>query len=62
MARAWTEQESNKHRKVLERLYVKENKTIREIGVILGIREQGVFRRMQKLGITRSNQNPPSVE
>ncbi|MDP3772303.1 MAG: LAGLIDADG family homing endonuclease [bacterium] len=38
-------------RKELNRLYTVENKTIREVGKILGIAEQTVFQRIQRLGI-----------
>lgn len=51
MARRWTPDEEREKFLELRRLYVVENKTIAEIGHILGIAEQTVFQRMQRLGI-----------
>lgn len=51
MARAWSQKEIEFYYKELTELYVKQNKTIAEIGKILSIGEQTVYQRMQKLGI-----------
>lgn len=47
----WTIQEENKYRKELYGLYVKQNKTIAEIGKILNISDKTVFQRLERLGI-----------
>lgn len=46
MARAWTNEEKRVYKEELERLYLQENKTIKEIGVILNIAPQTVFKRL----------------
>lgn len=51
MARRWTSVEEREKLSELRRLYVVENKTIGEVGRILGIAEQMVFQRMQRLGV-----------
>lgn len=51
MARRWTLEEENRYRLELTELYVVQNKSIGEIGVILKIQESGVFKRMERLGI-----------
>lgn len=51
MPRRWTiEEENEKHNELIE-LYINQNKTIGEIGQILGIAEQTVFDRMKRLNI-----------
>lgn len=51
MARRWTLEEETLYRDELRALYVDDNKTIHQIGRILGIGESTVFKRMQRLGI-----------
>ncbi|MBI2055941.1 MAG: hypothetical protein HYT37_00995 [Candidatus Sungbacteria bacterium] len=51
MGARWTKEEEQKYREELLHLYVEENKPIKEIGSILGIAEQTVFQRMQRLEI-----------
>lgn len=51
MPKKWSEREKCKKYKELYKLYVRENKTIGEISIILGIAEQTVFKRLQKFGI-----------
>lgn len=46
MARKWTEHEKGKYTKELKQLYIRENKTIKEIAVLLGIAPQTVFKRL----------------
>jgi len=43
MAKAWTKIEKNKYKKELQKLYIKQNLSIKEIGKILDIAEQTVF-------------------
>lgn len=47
MARAWTKTEKEIHTKELNKLYVLENKTIKEIANILDVVPQTVFKRLQ---------------
>ena len=51
MARRWSTKEENKYRSQLYKLYVKQNKSLREVSKVLGISEQAVFRRLGRLGI-----------
>ncbi len=51
MPKCWTIEEENEKRQELGELYVKQNKTIAEVGKILGIAEQTVFDRMKRLNI-----------
>ena len=51
MARRWTEKEEKEKRKELKNLYVKENKTISEIGDILHIGQSTVHQRLIRLNI-----------
>lgn len=51
MARRWNKSEENKFRHELTNLYVKENKTIGQIAIILGVSESTVFQRLGRLGI-----------
>jgi len=51
MARRWNKKEEDFYRSELKNLYIKENKTIGEIAVILGISEPTVFLRLKRLGI-----------
>lgn len=51
MARRWTKKEENEKRKELKNLYVKENKTISEIGDILHIGQATVYDRLLRLNI-----------
>ena len=45
MAKRWTKREEDKYRSELFNLYVKQNKSLREISKVLGISEQTVFKR-----------------
>jgi len=51
MPRRWTIKEENRHRKVLENLYIKKNLTIFEVGNILGIDYRIVYARLKRLNI-----------
>jgi hypothetical protein len=51
MASAWTEKEKKIFKKGLHDLYVVKNLTINEVGNILGIAPQTVFKRLKILGI-----------
>ncbi len=51
MARLWTPEEESYHRERLTQLYIKDNKTIREVGKALGIADSTVFKRLERLGI-----------
>lgn len=56
MPKPWTKLEEKKNKEVLVDLYIKQNKTINEIGNILNLSYKTVFKRMKKLGI-RSTPN-----
>ena len=51
MGRRWTIGEERQKLTELKRLYVRENKTIGEIGHILGVAPQTVFQRLRRLGL-----------
>ncbi len=51
MARRWDKKEEKKYREELIDLYVKKNKALGEIALILGLAEQTVFQRLGRLGI-----------
>lgn len=51
MPHRWTSVEECQKATELRRLYVRENRTIGEIGKLLGIAEQTVFQRLERLGI-----------
>lgn len=51
MAQRWTPTEEQNKFKKLQQLYVKENKTIGEIGSILGLAQSTVFQWIKRLGI-----------
>lgn len=51
MARRWTKEEENKYRSELCSLYIKKNKSLREISKMLGIPEPTIFKRLARLGI-----------
>lgn len=51
MARRWTKKEENKYRRELVRIYIKQNKSLREASRILDISEKTVFKRLIRLGI-----------
>ena len=51
MARRWTTKEEAKCRSELFRLYIKQNKSLREVSKILGMPESTVFRRLKRLDI-----------
>ncbi|MCK9352040.1 MAG: LAGLIDADG family homing endonuclease [Candidatus Paceibacterota bacterium] len=54
MGRRWAKEEEEKKRKELRFLYVKQNKTINEVGLLLKIAPQTVFQRLQRLNIPTS--------
>lgn len=58
MARKWTKNEEKENHAELRRLYVTQNKSIREISLILNIAQQTVFQRLVRLGI----QTNPSLK
>ncbi len=51
MAIRWTREEEKRYHYELSSLYVKQNKSLGEIAVILGLSEQAVFKRLERLGI-----------
>jgi len=51
MPARWTSQEEKEKRKELEHLYIEKKKTIFEIAEVLGMSWQGVYCRIQRLGI-----------
>ncbi len=51
MAKRWTKEEEQIKRQELKSLYVKQNRTIGEIGKILGLAENSVYDRLVRLGI-----------
>ena len=51
MARRWTEKEEILKRKELIKLYVEDNKSIREIAIILNIAQSSVYDRLLRLRI-----------
>ena len=51
MARKWTTTEESVYRAELNQLYVLENKTIKEAGMVLGLAEQTIFKRLKRLNI-----------
>jgi DNA-binding transcriptional regulator WhiA len=57
MARKWTRDEKKFYRFQLIKLYIEENKTINEIGLILDISPSGVFDRLKRLNIPTIPQN-----
>src|SRR3989338_5989963 len=51
MARRWTKEEETKYHSELIYLYIRQNKSLREVSKILGMPESTVFRRLKRLGI-----------
>ncbi len=51
MPRKWSAEEKKKHTLLLKKLYIKENKSINEIGKLLCISEKTVFKRLKHLNI-----------
>lgn len=51
MTRRWTKKEENKYRSELLCLYIKQNKSLREISRALDVPESTVFQRMKRLNI-----------
>lgn len=47
----WSEKEKKQNRSILYRLYIKENKTIKEIGIILQVSEKTIYKRLKTLNI-----------
>jgi len=60
MAKKWTIEENGRHFFLLNRLYIKENKTIGEIGKLLNRSEQTIFGRLKRLGIKTIPQLKPN--
>lgn len=60
MPRRWTRIEENILRKELKELYVRQNKTIGEIAILLGLADQTVFQRLQRLGISSHPERKPT--
>ena len=56
MARRWTPEEERSYHDELHDLYVTQNKSISEIGAIVGITYKGVFGRLKRLGIPTNPQ------
>ncbi len=52
MSRRWTIKEENKKRRELIELYERQNKTIKEVGKILGVAESTVFGQLKRLNIS----------
>lgn len=57
MARRWNKTEEKLYKAQLIELYIRQNKTIAEIGILLKIAESTVFDRLNRLGIPPSPQN-----
>lgn len=51
MAKRWIKREEDKYRSELVYLYVKKNKSLREVSRILGILESTIFLRLKRLGV-----------
>ena len=51
MARRWNTNEEDYYRRELQELYVRQNKSLREVAAALRIAEQTVFQRLQRLNI-----------
>ena len=51
MPQKWTLEEKKKQSTLLQELYVRENKTISEIGALLCVSEKTVFKRLKLLNI-----------
>lgn len=51
MPKKWNTIEKEKKRVILEKLYIKENKTIKEIGLLLILSEKTIFKRLLMLDI-----------
>lgn len=57
MARQWTLKEEELHRVEMERLYVRENRTISEIARLLNISDSGVYDRLLRLNVKTCRSN-----
>lgn len=51
MARKWDKKQRKLHKNLLRKLYISENKTIKEIGLILGVSEKTIYKRLEILNI-----------
>ena len=60
MAKRWTKQEADLRRSELERLYIKENRTISQIGSILDISYKTIYDRLIRLNIPRAPEKKSS--
>jgi len=59
MPRRWTIEEENQKRRELIELYINQNKTIGDIGKLLGIAEQTVFERLKRFNIPTCPERKP---
>lgn len=59
MARRWNETEEKLHKAQLIELYVKQNKTIAEIGTLLKIADGTVYDRLKRLGVQTNPKGKP---
>ena len=60
MARRWNPEEEARYRAELVELYVRQNMTIREVGAVLDLADQTVFRRLKRLGISTCPERKPN--
>ncbi len=51
MVKVWDKKENKQHKKLLVKLYLTENKTIKEIGLLLRVSEKTIYKRLKKLKI-----------
>ena len=61
MASRWTTAEENRYREELYELYVRQNKTIGEIGNLLGRHEKTIYDRLLRLGIPTARDQKPKA-
>jgi len=59
MPKRWTIKEEIQKRRELEELYIKQNKTIREVSEVLDIKESSVFDRLKRLNIATIPEKKP---
>lgn len=59
MSRRWTVEEENNKRQELIKLYERQNKTIKEVGLVLGVAESTVFDRLKRLNISSCPEKKP---
>lgn len=51
VAKKWNKKERKIYKDLLYKLYIKDNKTIKEIGLLLGVSEKTIFKRLKILNI-----------